>query len=46
MSILIKEDESLEKYEQIWNLIKKKIGIKFHSLPVYNRKYLKTKVRI
>ena len=24
MSILIKEDESLEKYEQIWNLIKKK----------------------
>ena len=45
MSFLIKDDEVLEKYEQIWDLIKNKLGIKFHSEPVYDKKYLKTKVR-
>ena len=42
---LIKDDEVWEKYEQIWDLIKNKLGIKFHSEPVYDKKYLKTKVR-
>ena len=41
MSILVKDDEALEKYEQIWDLIKNKLGIKFHSLTVYDKKYLK-----
>ena len=45
MSFLIKDDEVWEKYEQIWDLIKNKLGIKFHSEPVYDKKYLKTKVR-
>ena len=45
MSFLIKDFEVQEKYEQIWDLIKNKLGIKFHSLPVYDKKYLKTKVR-
>ena len=45
ISFLIKDDEVLEKYEQIWDLIKNKLKIKFHSLPVYDKKYLKTKVR-
>ena len=45
MSFLIKDDEVWEKYEQIWGLIKNKLGIKFHSEPVYDKKYLKTKVR-
>ena len=45
MSFLIKNDKVWEKYEQIWGLIKNKLGIKFHSLPVYDKKYLKTKVR-
>ena len=45
MSFLIKDDEVLEKYEQIWDLIKNKLKIKFRSLPVYDKKYLKTKVR-
>ena len=45
MSFLIKDDEAWETYEQIWELIKNKLGIKFHSLPVYDKKYLKTKVR-
>ena len=45
MSFLIKNSEVWEKYEEIWNVIKNKINIKFHSQPVYENKYLKTKVR-
>ena len=45
MSFVIKDDEVWEKYEQIWGLIKNKLGIKFHREPVYDKKYLKTKVR-
>ena len=45
MSFLIKDDEAWEKYEQIWDVIKNKPSIKFHSKPTYDRKYLKAKVR-
>ena len=45
MSFLIKDDEMWEKYEQIWDVIKNKLGIKFHSQPVYDKKYIKAKVR-
>ena len=45
MSFLIKDDEVGEKYEQIWDVIKNKLKIKFHSEPVYEYKYLKAKVR-
>ena len=45
MFFLIKDDEVSEKYEQIWDVIKNKLKIKFHSLPVYDKKYSKTKVR-
>ena len=31
MSFLIKDDEVWEKYENIWNAIKNKLSIKFHS---------------
>ena len=41
----IKDDDVWEKYEQIWDVIKNKLDIKFHSLPVYDTKYLKTKVK-
>ena len=34
-----------EKYEQIWDVVKNKLGIKFHSKPIYEQKYLKVKVR-
>ena len=44
MSFLIKDDEVWEKYN-IWDVIKDKLGIKFHSELVYEYKYLKTKVR-
>ena len=45
MSLLIKNSEVWEKYEDIWDVIKNKLGIKFHSEPIYENKYLKAKVR-
>ena len=33
-----------DKYDKIWDVIKDKLGIKFHSEPVYEYKYLKAKV--
>ena len=45
MSFLIKDDEVWEKYKKIWDLIKNKPSIKFHSKPIYEQKYLKVKVR-
>ena len=42
MPFLIKDHEMQEKYEEIWEVIKNKLSIKFHSLPVYDEKYLKT----
>ena len=34
-----------DKYDKIWDVIKDKLGIKFHSEPVYEYKYLRVKVR-
>ena len=34
-----------DKYDKIWDVIKNKLNIKFHSEPVYEYKYLKAKVR-
>ena len=45
ITFLIKNSEVWEKYEDIWNVIKNKLNIKFHSKPIYKNKYLKTKVR-
>ena len=45
MSFLIKDDEVWNKYDKIWDVIKNKLNIKFHSEPVYEYKYLKAKVR-
>ena len=45
MSFLIKNSEVWEKYEDIWNVIKNKLNIKFHSQPIFENKYFKTKVR-
>ena len=41
MSFLIKDDKVWEKYEQIWDVIKNKLKVKFHSLPVCDKKILK-----
>ena len=45
MSFLIKDNKLWEEYQQIWDVIKNKLSIKFHSKPVYDQKYLKAKVR-
>ena len=45
MSFVIKINDVLDKYYKIWDKIKEALNIKFHSMPVYNEKYIKAKVR-
>ena len=45
MSFMIKNDDVLDKYNEIWNKIKKTLNTKFHSMPVYDEKYIKAKAR-
>ena len=45
MFFVIKNDEVWQKYEDIWNVIKNKLSIKFNSEPIYGNRYLKAKVR-
>ena len=37
MSFFIKDDKVWEKYEKIWDVIKNKLAIKFHSKPIYEK---------
>ena len=41
----IKDDEVWDEYDEIWDTIKNKLSIKFHSEPVFEYRYLKAKVR-
>ena len=45
MSFIIKDDAVLDKYNEIWNKIKKTLNIKLHSMLVYNEKYIKEKLK-
>ena len=45
MSFLIKDDKVWDKCDEIWDAIKNKLDINFHSEPVYEYRYLKAKVR-
>ena len=45
MSFFIKDDEVWDEYDKVWDVIKNKLGINFHSEPVYEYRYLKAKVR-
>ena len=45
LSFMIKNDDMLDRYKEIWNKIKNTINITFHSMPVYDENYIKTKVR-
>ena len=45
MSFKVKDDNALDKHNKIWDKIKEKINIKFHSMPVSDKTYLKAKVR-
>ena len=42
---LIKEENLLEKYNEIWKKSQQHYQIKFDSKTVYNEKYLKTKIK-
>ena len=45
MSFMVKDDNMLDKCNKIWDKIKEKLNIKFHSMPVYDETYIKAKVR-
>ena len=45
MSFVIKDDDVLDKYNEIWNKFKNTLNIKFHSMPVYHKKCINAKVR-
>ena len=45
MSFLVRDYDVLDKNKKLWNAIKNKLSIKFHSMPVYDEKFLKIKVR-
>ena len=45
MSFMVKNPNVLDEYNEIWDKIKEKLNIKFHSMPVYDETYIKAKVR-
>ena len=45
MSFLIKGDELLQKYNEIMVKVKNSIKVEFDNEPVYNEKYLKSKIK-
>ena len=45
MSFKIEDDEVCIKYNEIGNKLNKLLGLKFYSEPIYEDKYIKTKVK-
>ena len=45
MTFLIKDEELLETYNRLWNKVSNLMKKGFDSEPVYNEKYLKTKIK-
>ena len=45
MSFKIEDEIVYSKYTEIWNKIKDILNIKFYSQPIYDAKYIKTKVK-
>ena len=46
MLILTRNDELLEKYNEIWKKLSNIIKKEFNCEPVYDKKYLKTKINL
>ena len=42
MSFVIKDDDVLDKSNEIWDRIKNKLSTKFYSAPGYDKKILKS----
>ena len=45
MSFMKRDNNILDKYNEISEKIKETLSIKFHSMPIYDQTYIKTKVR-
>ena len=45
MSFFNKDDDVLDKYNEIWDKIEETLSIKIHSMLIYDGKYIKAKVR-
>ena len=45
MYFLIGDDDLLEKYNNIWDKVSADIKKQFDSKPVYNKSFLKTKIK-
>ena len=45
MHFLIEDNELLEKYNTVWDKVSADIKKEFDSEPVYNKEFLKTKIK-
>ena len=45
ISFKIEDEDVYLKYNEIWNKIESILNVKFHSQPIYDDKYIKTKVK-
>ena len=45
MSFMIKNDDVRDKNNETWDKIKEKLNIKFRSIPPFDKRYIKAKVR-
>ena len=45
MSFMVEDDSVQVKYNEIRNKIKNTLNITFYSMPVYDEKYIKAKVK-
>ena len=45
MSFKIEDEDVYLKYNEIWNKVKSILNVKFRSQPIYDDKYIKTKVK-
>ena len=45
MSFMGKDDNVFDKCNKIWDKIKQKVNMKFHSMLIYDETYIKVKVR-
>ena len=42
---MIEDNSVWVKYNEIWNNVTKTLSVKFHSMAVYDEKYIKTKLK-
>ena len=45
MYLFIEDDDLLKKYDTIWNKVSADIKKEFDSEPIYNKEFLKTKIK-